>query len=136
MIRKLDIFTIVLAGFLAFLLVITILSMFYTPTSDSGEITRKRPRAIIVDSLGSNFINKKGIFEIIKILYNAGFIVDVKIGAELLRSLFIEKKSIQEAILTAKTRAGTDYYKSDLLVETRGDIGLDDKIWVYYFKPG
>ena len=82
MTRRLDIFTIAIVGFFGFLLIITLLSMFYTPTPDSGITTGENPRAIIVDSLGSNFINKEGVFEMIKILYDAGFTVDVKIGAE------------------------------------------------------
>jgi len=82
MTRRLDIFTIAIVGFFGFLLIITLLSMFYNPTPNSGTTTGENPRAIIVDSLGSNFINKEGVFEMIKILYDAGFTVDVRIGAE------------------------------------------------------
>ena len=82
MTRRLDIFTIAIVGFFGFLLIITLLSMFYNPTPNSGTTTGENPRAIIVDSLGSNFINKEGVFEMIKILYDTGFTIDVKIGAE------------------------------------------------------
>lgn len=82
MARRLSVFTVTIVGFFMFLLIITLLSIFYTPVSDSGTTVGENPRAILVDSLGSNFINKEGVFEMIKILYDAGFTIDVKIGAE------------------------------------------------------
>jgi len=84
MVKRLNLFNAVMFGLFMFFIVVIVLSIFYTPpTPKPGNLVETSiPKALIVDSLGSGFTNKEGIFKMIKILYNAGFTVDVRIGAE------------------------------------------------------
>mgnify|MGYP007013816606 CR=1 FL=1 len=62
---------------------VLVLVFLYRPGGGGGGGGVQRgAKAVIVDSLGSGFVNPDSLYEMIECLYKAGFSVDVRVGSE------------------------------------------------------